>query len=91
MSSLCVRFLERSLFPTMARMVSPGGCVLIYQFKVGAEAFGHPKDPRLLVRDQELASVFSEEIGFRTLVDRTEYLPDGRPMVAFLAQKIKVS
>ncbi|MBF6056957.1 MULTISPECIES: class I SAM-dependent methyltransferase [Thiomicrorhabdus] len=81
-----VRYLNRDLFAKIDKMLNPGGFVLIQTFSEGAEAFGSPKNPNLLLKEGELAEVFA---GYRIIVDKIENIQDGRPVCSFIAQKPK--
>jgi len=83
-----VRFLERTLLSALAESVAPGGWILYRQFQEGVEksAVGHPKNPHRILRIGELTELFGGK-GFDVKIDRTDILPDGRPMNSFLARK----
>ncbi|KAJ3205836.1 hypothetical protein HDU67_008617 [Dinochytrium kinnereticum] len=60
---LCVRFLARTHFRWMRRMVRRGGFVLIYTFFEGAQEFGAPKDPNHILKVGELLREFGGRDG----------------------------
>lgn len=78
------RYLHRPLFPAIKRLIAPQGFVLYHTFMQGSEAFGSPKNPRFLLAQGELASIFND---FRVHVDEIVHLADGRPMAVFIAQR----
>ncbi|KAJ3107792.1 hypothetical protein HDU97_003140 [Phlyctochytrium planicorne] len=97
---LCVRFLARSHYEWMRKMVKPGGFVLVYTFFEGVQEFGAPKDPNHILQPGELATIFRDKLPedgtrwdsdvdgtWEVLVDRIDRIPDGRPIQAFLARK----
>lgn len=79
-----VRFLNRDAYDYIRKVLNPGGVVLIQTFVEGVEAFGSPKNPNFILKQNELAEVFSD---FSVIVDRMDELPDGRPIKSFIAQK----
>ncbi|WP_319379591.1 class I SAM-dependent methyltransferase [Thiomicrorhabdus sp.] len=79
-----VRYLNRELYSRMDAQLTPGGYLLMQTFSVGAERFGSPKSPNLLLEEGELAEVFA---GYRIIVDRIDCIQDGRPVCSFIAQK----
>jgi len=90
---LAIRFLERDFFPALGAMVRPGGGFLLFVSFVAREdgvPYEHPKDPRRVLEHGELARVFGAEggMGFETVEDRLETLPDGRVLSAFLARRL---
>ncbi len=57
-----VNYLHRPLLATLIDSLQPGG-VLIYQtFAIGNEAYGGPKNPDFLLRENELLDVFGERL-----------------------------
>ncbi|WP_051678536.1 methyltransferase domain-containing protein [Thiomicrospira pelophila] len=80
------RFLNRSLYPYMRAHTRPGGYVLISTFAEGAEVFGSPKNPNLLIKKHELAKEFAE---FEVIVDKISRIEDGRPVASFLARRLE--
>lgn len=79
-----VRFLNRSVVAKMSQMLKPGGYVVIQTFVEGVEKMGSPKNPNFILQKGELAKTFS---AFDVIVDRIDYLKDGRPVASFIAQK----
>ena len=70
-----------------AELVAPGGVVFWHHFRDGVQhhPLGHPSSPDDIVRPGELRQAFA---GWRVLLDDEEgTLPDGRPMVTFIAQR----
>ena len=83
---LCVRFLERNFMNTLKKMVKPGGFIVYLAFTAGAEAFDHPKDPKCILKPNELFETFCDG-GFQSWVNRVDLLPDGRPVQVLVARK----
>lgn len=79
-----VRFLHRPLFNWIIDALASGGVVIFQTFLTGCEAIGSPKNPNFILQKNELREVFAE---FDILLDEVEYLSDGRPLSAFIAQK----
>lgn len=79
-----IRFLERALFPLIQARLKPGGFVIWQTFSQGAQAFGSPKNPRFILKPDELKQTFTD---FRVFYDRITYLADGRPVSGFIGQK----
>lgn len=79
-----IRYLHRPLLPLLIEKIKPGGYLLYQTFSQGCEAFGKPKNPRFILKQNELAEYFK---AFNIIVDKIEYLEDGRPTNVFLAQK----
>ncbi len=77
------RYLHRSLFPVIKRVLASGGVVVYHTFMVGSEAFGSPKNPNFLLKEGELAEMFA---GADVLLDEVITLADGRPMSMFVAK-----
>lgn len=79
------RYLHRPLFPTIKRLLKPGGVVLYQTFMQGCEdtAIGRPRNPNFLLKPGELAEIFE---GATIWLDEVEMLEDGRPVAAFIAQ-----
>ena len=68
-------------------LVAPGGVVFWHHFRAGVEShpLGHPSNPEDIVSQGELQAAFE---GWEILLnDETNHLPDGRPMVTFIAQR----
>lgn len=80
------RFLNRNLYPYMRAHTRPGGYVLISTFAEGAEVFGSPRNPNLLIKKHELAKEFVE---FEVIVDKISRIEDGRPVASFLARRLE--
>jgi len=80
-----VRFLNRESFDYIKHSLNTGGVVVFQTFVEGVEAFGSPKNPNFILRNGELAEVFSS---FKIIVDRIDALSDGRPVASFIAQKV---
>ena len=58
---LCVRYLERSLFPEMCRALRPGGMLLFETYtKAQLDFAGGPRDPAHLLDKGELRRAFPE-------------------------------
>lgn len=58
---LCVRYLQRSLFPQMARALRPGGMLLFETYtQAQLEFSGGPRDPAHLLKGGELREAFPE-------------------------------
>ncbi|BBP43600.1 methyltransferase domain-containing protein [Thiosulfativibrio zosterae] len=81
---VCIRFLNRQLFPVMRQSIRPKGFVVFQTFTEGCEVFGSPKNPNFILKPAELSEVFHD---FTILIDRIDSLPDGRPVASFIAQK----
>ncbi|WP_196140061.1 methyltransferase domain-containing protein [Aliikangiella sp. G2MR2-5] len=82
---ICViRYLHRPILQQIKQAIAPGGYIVYQTFMQGCEKFGKPKNPKFILKSDELAKVFCE---FKILLDKTEYLEDGRPTKVFIAQK----
>ena len=88
---LVVRFIQRATLlgdsSILRDLVRPGGVVLYSHFSAGVEnhPIGHPSHPDDYLQRGELRAVFR---GWEILLeDEKAALPDGRPMVNFLARK----
>lgn len=58
---LCVRYLQRSLFPQIARALRPGGVLLFETYtKAQLDFSGGPRDPAYLLSTGELRRAFPE-------------------------------
>jgi tellurite methyltransferase len=79
-----VRYLHRPLLQKIKHKINPGGYIVYQTFMQGCESFGKPKNPRYLLQAGELSRVFDP---FRILMDKVEYLEDGRPTNVFIAQR----
>ena len=72
---------------TAREMVAPGGLVFWHHFRDGCQhhPLGHPSSDADIVRPGELLDAFA---GWEVLLnDEEALLPDGRPMVTFIAQR----
>jgi SAM-dependent methyltransferase len=77
----------RALLLTARELVAPGGLVFWHHFRDGCQRhpLGHPSNDADIVRPGELLAAFQ---GWRVLLnDEAAFLPDGRPMVTFVAQR----
>lgn len=83
---IAIRFLHRPLLQHLASRLNPGGFIAWYTFLQGAEKISTPKDPQFLLQKDELKKQFSD---FILLENSVNFLPDGRPMNYFLAQKAR--
>jgi SAM-dependent methyltransferase len=54
------RYLHRTLFEQIKQTVLPGGYVVYETFTVDQPQFGRPKNPRFLLKSEELAERFSD-------------------------------
>ena len=58
---LCVRYLQRSLFPQISRALRPGGMLLFETYtRAQLDFSGGPRDPAHLLNPGELRRVFPE-------------------------------
>jgi tellurite methyltransferase len=58
---LCIQYLQRSLFPQMARALRPGGVLLMETFtRAQMEFSGGPRNPAYLLETDELREAFPE-------------------------------
>ncbi len=80
-----VRYLHRPLLPLLAELLNDSGYIIYQTFMQGCEQFGSPKNPRFLLKQDELAKTFPD---FQVIRDEVELLTDGRPVNSFIAQKI---
>ncbi len=78
------RYLHRPLLPKLKSLIKPSGLIAYQTFMRGAEKIGSPKNPRYLLEEGELATMFSD---FDILLNDIEKLPDGRPLSRFVARK----
>lgn len=82
---ICVfRYLHRPLFPALQRMLKPGGFIIYQTFMEGCEKISSPRNPRYLLKQGELATIFDN---YRLHKNDIVYLQDGRPISALIAQK----
>lgn len=54
-----VRYLQRSLFPSLIAALAPGGFLLFETFLMDQQAIGHPRNPDFLLRRGELKEAFA--------------------------------
>lgn len=77
----------RVLWRAARELVAPGGVVFWHHFRDGCQRhpLGHPSNDADIVRPGELLEAFE---GWAVLLnDEAAFLPDGRPMVTFIAQR----
>ncbi len=79
------RYLHRPLLPKLPRLLQKGGLLVYQTFMSGCEntAIGRPSNPRFLLKQGELAHTYAQA---NILLDRIDYLEDGRPVNAFIAR-----
>lgn len=53
-----IRYLERRLFPSMARALKPGGILIFETFLIDQQRLGHPRNPDFLLQHGELREAF---------------------------------
>eukprot|EP00754_Rhynchopus_humris_P050351 Rhum_TRINITY_DN8916_c0_g2::Rhum_TRINITY_DN8916_c0_g2_i1::g.30584::m.30584 len=87
-----VRFLLRDILRRIRSSVKPGGYVLYSHFLEGCHEVGPctPKTEAHYFKRGELEALFSEEEGFEVVYAEESALPDGRPIIDFLARRRKV-
>jgi len=76
------RYLNRSIFPSVKKLVKPGGFVVFHTFMEGCKK---PKKEQFKLKDGELKRVFGDE--FDVLEDKIFTISDGRPTSWFCARK----
>lgn len=81
---IIARYLHRPLLAKLSGLLKPGGVLLYQTFMQDAKRWGSPKGEQHLLADNELAGHFSP---LTILRDTIDYLPDGRPVSSFIAQK----
>lgn len=82
---VCVfRYLHRPLLPQLPCLLKPGGFIVYQTFMEGCEKMGSPRNPRFLLKTNELATLFGNMDIIRNDIC---YLADGRPVSAFIARK----
>ena len=79
-----VRYLHRPLMPIIDTLLRPGGVIVYQTFMEGATK---PRRAKFKLKPQELAETFPSQ-GYRHLLNKVETLSDGRPVSAFIAQKL---
>ncbi len=80
---LCIRYLQRSLFPQIERALCPGGMLLFETYtQAQADSSGGPRDPRYLLQVGELRTAFP---GMTVLFYRE--LRAGQGIASLLARK----
>ena len=78
---------SKEMLLTARELVAPGGLVFWHHFRDGCQhhPLGHPSSDADIVRPGELMEAFA---GWEVLLnDEEAFLPDGRPMVTFIAQR----
>ncbi|CAG8536601.1 3111_t:CDS:2, partial [Paraglomus brasilianum] len=87
---LMIRFLSRELFPTIRRLVRPGGYVLISTFvnSPSHPLYSNPKSNKHRLELNELRGIFEKWDDFDIVKDVIEVIEDGRPVNSFLARKV---
>ncbi len=79
------RYLHRPLLDDFYQYLPTGSMLAIHTFLEGAAAFGKPKNPAYLLKNNELATKFKD---WKLLLNQEHKLDDGRPLSMFLAQKL---
>lgn len=79
-----MRYLYRPLFQQIKHQLSDNGVLIFQTFMEGCEMFGKPKNPRFILKRNELKEEFKE---YQILKNETCYLSDGRPTNLFIARK----
>jgi SAM-dependent methyltransferase len=77
-----VRYLERSLFPALERTLTPGGILAYETFTEAQRQYGHPRNPRFLLREGELRRAFP-----RLEILRHESVHEGAYLERLLARR----
>jgi SAM-dependent methyltransferase len=78
-----VRFLDRTLFGPLQRVVNPGGVLVYETFTAEQAELGHPRSPKHLLRTGELATAFPD---LETLVSREGFF-DGAHLARLVARR----
>lgn len=78
-----VRYLERSLFPLLGRVLNPGGILVYETFTTAQAALGHPKNPRFLLQPGELRAAFED----LQIVDSAEGFFEGAHLARLVARR----
>jgi len=81
---MCFNYLQRSLIPQIKERLRQGGMVVYETFIVDQAQLGHPKNPDLLLRHNELLDMFRD---FRCLRYR-EGIIEGKAVAGIVAQKV---
>lgn len=79
-----VRYLNRDLFDWIQSHLNEQGYLLFQTFTEGVQSFDSPKNPNFILKKGELSQTFSE---MKKIVDRIDFLNDGRPVASFIGQK----
>lgn len=82
-----VRFLRHGVLDLLWHAVLPGGFVVYEHFLQGCEHFGGPVKTSQMLKPGELSQVFSLARGFTEWQHVNSNLPDGRPIVRFIARR----
>lgn len=77
-----VRYLERSLFPALEAALAPGGILAYETFTEAQRQYGHPRNPRYLLREGELRTAFP-----RLEVLRHEIVHEGAHLERLIARR----
>jgi len=78
-----VRFLDRALFGPLQRVVNPGGLLVYETFTIDQLEQGHPKNPKYLLRHDELPGAFPD---LATLSYQEGFF-DGAHLARLIAQR----
>jgi len=82
---ICVfRYLHRPLLSLLPSLLKPSGFLIYQTFQEGCELMGSPRNPRFLLKKDELATHFQD---LTILKNETIFLNDNRPTSAFIGQK----
>lgn len=84
------RFIDRSSFKLVGKLLQEGGFVLVSSFVdgPGVQRFGRPKGPHLLQPGELRSSWFGDSTGFHVLRDDIVLGSDGRELSMFVARKM---
>lgn len=65
---LVCNYLHRPLMPSILGSIKEGGCLIYETFAVGNERYGRPRNPRFLLKENELLEhfVFAQRSGWRS-------------------------
>jgi len=80
-----MRYLHRPLLQRIPNFILSNGYIIYQTFMDGCQKFGSPKRQKYLLAHNELANTF---LNFKILINRIDYLQDGRPVNSFLAKKL---